>query len=76
LVLELLSNDFHAFLYHILLIDPAGANGLANPRDFLHPTAWYEERTGDFRIISKFQGKLFCAKQNHSPFDVVMKFFK
>jgi homogentisate 1,2-dioxygenase len=48
-----------------------GANGLANPRDFLHPTAWYEEREEEFNIISKFQGRLFSAKQNHSPFDVV-----
>ena len=25
-------------------LGPIGANGLANPRDFLSPTAWYEER--------------------------------
>ena len=48
-----------------------GANGLANPRDFLHPTASFEDLTTNFTIVGKFQGRLFQAKQNHSPFDVV-----
>ncbi len=48
-----------------------GANGLANPRDFLHPTAFFEDESTEFTIVAKFQGKLFQAKQNHSPFDVV-----
>ena len=42
-----------------------GANGLANPRDFLCPVAWYEDRqvaTG-YRVINKYQGKLFACKQ-------------
>ena len=44
----------------------SGANGLANPRDFLSPLAWYEDREveeGGFTVISKFQGALFTAKQ-------------
>ena len=40
-----------------------GANGLANPRDFLTPKAWYEDRECDFTIISKYQGALFSAQQ-------------
>jgi homogentisate 1,2-dioxygenase len=49
-----------------------GANGLANPRDFLVPTAWYhEDDNGEWQIINKFLGKLFVAKQDHTPFDVV-----
>lgn len=53
-------------------LGPIGANGLANPRDFLTPTAHFEDRSVDgFRIVSKFQGALFVATQNHSPFDVV-----
>lgn len=48
-----------------------GANGLANPRDFLHPTAYFEDMSGVYTVIVKFQGKLFQAKQDHSPFDVV-----
>lgn len=48
-----------------------GSNGLANPRDFLTPTAWYEDRNGDFTLLTKFSGKLWSAKSDHSPFDVV-----
>lgn len=48
-----------------------GANGLANPRDFLTPVAWFEDRETPFTIVSKYQGKLFAASQGHSPFDVV-----
>ena len=51
-------------------IDPdfqrfSGANGLANPRDFLAPVAWFEDRDvpSGFTVISKFQGKLFKAIQ-------------
>lgn len=43
----------------------AGANGLANPRDFLCPVAWYEDRkvaTG-YTVINKYQGKLFACEQ-------------
>ena len=50
----------------------SGANGLANPRDFLSPVAWYEDKDVPvYEVISKYQGKLFVAQQNHSPFDVV-----
>jgi homogentisate 1,2-dioxygenase len=53
-------------------LGPIGANGLANPRDFLYPVAAYEDKENlSFEIISKFQGNLFSAKQNHSPCDVV-----
>ncbi len=48
-----------------------GANGLANPRDFLTPVAAYEDREGDFSIIAKFQGNLWEAAIDHSPLDVV-----
>jgi homogentisate 1,2-dioxygenase len=48
-----------------------GSNGLANPRDFLTPHAWYEDREGDFELVAKFQGSLWRAKIGHSPLDVV-----
>ncbi len=48
-----------------------GANGLANPRDFLTPVAAYEDEDGDFRIIGKFLGRLWEAEIDHSPLDVV-----
>lgn len=46
-----------------------GANGLANPRDFLVPVAWYEDRQvpGGYTVISKYQGKLFAAQQVRMP---------
>ncbi|CAB3379031.1 Hypothetical predicted protein [Cloeon dipterum] len=60
-------------LLKIILNFNQGANGLANPRDFLTPVAWFEDRDvpEGFRVVTKFQGKLFEAKQLHSPFDVV-----
>jgi homogentisate 1,2-dioxygenase len=52
-------------------LGPIGANGLANPRDFLAPVAAYENREGKFQIIAKFLGKLWAAEIDHSPLDVV-----
>ena len=50
-------------LYAILVI-LLGANGLANPRDFLSPVAWYEDRDNiSYDIVGKFQGKLFSCSQ-------------
>jgi len=60
---------------HFVIPDlgPIGANGLANPRDFLHPVAWYEDRDDgiNYEIIQKFQNQYFSAKCTYSPFDVV-----
>ncbi|PVV03013.1 hypothetical protein BB560_002531 [Smittium megazygosporum] len=53
-------------------LGPIGANGLANPRDFMYPVACYEHIDNvEYKIIQKFQGQLFEAAKNHSPFDVV-----
>uniref|UniRef100_A0A3P9IC29 Homogentisate 1,2-dioxygenase n=1 Tax=Oryzias latipes TaxID=8090 RepID=A0A3P9IC29_ORYLA len=54
-------------------LGPIGANGLANPRDFLCPVAWFEDRTvpSGYTIINKYQGKLFACQQDFSPFNVV-----
>ncbi len=57
--------------FRLPYLGPIGANGLANPRDFLTPVASFEERTGDFQLICKFQGKLWQATLDHSPLDVV-----
>lgn len=48
-----------------------GANGLANPRHFLYPTAAFEELKEDIRLICKYQHHLWIAKSNHSPLNVV-----
>lgn len=52
-------------------LGPIGANGLANPRDFEAPVAWYEESEGDFELVAKFGGNLWRCAIDHSPFDVV-----
>jgi homogentisate 1,2-dioxygenase len=52
-------------------LGPIGANGLANPRDFQTPVAWYEQRHGDFELVAKFMGDLWSARIDHSPLDVV-----
>lgn len=52
-------------------LGPIGANGLANPRDFETPVAWYEDREGEFEQVAKFAGNLWSASMTHSPLDVV-----
>jgi homogentisate 1,2-dioxygenase len=52
-------------------LGPIGANGLANARDFTAPVAGFEDREGDFRVVTKFQGRLWEAHIDHSPLDVV-----
>lgn len=49
----------------------SGANGLANPRDFLIPVAAFEDREVPFQVLHKFGGRLFSAEQAFSPFNVV-----
>ncbi|KAJ2610622.1 hypothetical protein H4S08_003531 [Coemansia sp. RSA 1365] len=52
-------------------LGPIGANGLANPRDFQTPIAKYEHTNDKWEVINKYQGELFVAIQEHSPYDVV-----
>jgi homogentisate 1,2-dioxygenase len=52
-------------------LGPIGANGLANPRDFESPAAWFEDRETPTEIVQKFMGGLWTATLDHSPFDVV-----
>ncbi|KXS37722.1 MAG: homogentisate 1,2-dioxygenase [Halomonadaceae bacterium T82-2] len=52
-------------------LGPIGANGLANPRDFLAPVAAYEDIDGDFELVARFAGRLWATRLAHSPLDVV-----
>jgi len=52
-------------------LGPIGSNGLANPRDFLTPVAAYEDLDGPHELLAKFQGRLWSARMDHSPLDVV-----
>jgi homogentisate 1,2-dioxygenase len=58
-------------LFQLPDLGPIGSNGLANPRDFLTPQAAYEDREGAFKLIAKFNGRLWQADIGHSPLDVV-----
>ena len=58
-------------LFRLPDLGPIGANGLANPRDFETPSAWFEDRDDPCEIIQKFQGGLWTNTLDHSPFDVV-----
>ena len=52
-------------------LGPIGANGLANPRDFLAPVAWFEESERPSRIIARFGGRSWECTSPGSPLDVV-----
>jgi homogentisate 1,2-dioxygenase len=52
-------------------LGPIGANGLANPRDFLAPTAAFEDIDGKTTLVAKFAGHLHATEIDHSPLDVV-----
>ena len=62
-VLEGKSRGYITEVYkgHFVIPDlgPIGSNGLANPRDFEIPVAWYEDVVEKWRIVNKFQGKFF-----------------
>jgi len=52
-------------------LGPIGSNGLANSRDFQTPVAFYEDLSGEHRLIGKFLGRLWSAQMDHSPLNVV-----
>jgi len=58
-------------LFALPELGPLGANGLAQPRDFLTPVASYEDRSGPVEVVEKFGGHLWAAEYRHSPLDVV-----
>ncbi len=43
-------------------LGPIGANGLANPRDFETPVAWFEDVEGEFEQVAKFGGNLWSCE--------------
>ncbi len=52
-------------------LGPIGANGLANPRDFLAPVAAFDGRDAPTQVVVKSGGHLWAADFAHSPLDVV-----
>lgn len=65
-ILEVMSGHFE-----LPGLGPIGANGLANPRDFLTPVAAFEDKEEPFVIVNKFLGSLFRAEMKYSPYNVV-----
>ena len=61
----------HGALFRLPDLGPIGANGLANPRDFEAPAAWFEDRDEPFEVIQKSLGSLWITELDHSPLDVV-----
>jgi len=52
-------------------LGPIGANGLASPRDFLAPVAWFEDVEAPAEVVAKLAGHLWSVRYAHSPLDVV-----
>ena len=52
-------------------LGPIGSNGLANPRDFETPVAWFEDKDHPTQVIQKSLGHLWSTTVDHSPLDVV-----
>jgi homogentisate 1,2-dioxygenase len=75
LLLDSLARGYVSEIYgqHFILpyLGPIGSSGLANPRDFEAPIAWYEERSAPLKLLLKLGGELFAAPIDHSPLDVV-----
>jgi homogentisate 1,2-dioxygenase len=52
-------------------LGPIGSNGLANPRDFEAPVAWFEDDDKPTEVVQKSLGHLWTTTLDHSPLDVV-----
>ena len=52
-------------------LGPIGSNGLANPRDFETPVAWFEDSDEPTEVVQKSLGQLWTTTLDHSPLDVV-----
>ena len=52
-------------------LGPIGAQGLAQPRDFLAPVAAFEDKEVRHQVVSKFLGALWAAEYRHSALDVL-----
>jgi homogentisate 1,2-dioxygenase len=61
----------HGAVLRLPDLGPIGANGLANPRDFQSPAAWFEDRDEPIEVVQKFLGELWQTELDHSPLDVV-----
>ena len=62
----------HGAAFRLPELGPIGSNGLAAPRDFLAPTAAFEEpQQRPYEIVRRFGARLWRTTQPRTPFDVV-----
>jgi homogentisate 1,2-dioxygenase len=61
----------HGLPFRLPELGPIGANGLANPRDFESPVAWFEDEDAETEVVQKSLGALWTTTLDHSPLDVV-----
>ena len=61
----------HGLPFRLPDLGPIGSNGLANPRDFETPVAWFEDRDEQTEVVQKYLGSLWTTTLDHSPLDVV-----
>ncbi len=61
----------HGAPFRLPDLGPIGANGLASPRDFETPAAWFEDLDEPTEAIQKSLGHLWTTTLDHSPLDVV-----
>lgn len=57
-------------LFQLPELGPIGANGLANPSDFLVPVAWNETKNGKLNWINKYGGCFWSAPLESSVLNV------
>jgi homogentisate 1,2-dioxygenase len=61
----------HGLPFRLPELGPIGSNGLASPRDFETPGAWFEDSDEPVEVVQKFLGSLWTTTLDHSPLDVV-----
>ena len=61
----------HGAPFRLPDLGPIGSNGLANPRDFETPVAWFEDSDETTEVVQKSLGWLWTTTLGHSPLDVV-----
>lgn len=52
-------------------LGPIGANGLANPNDFIYPNAAFIDEQCETQVISLYQNHFWSRKLNYNPLNVV-----
>ena len=67
--------EIYAGHFQLPELGPLGSNGLANTRDFYHPTAWCVSSPTEYNrpgtVFNKYGGRLWVRETPHSPYNVV-----